>query len=108
MKLILDENVPKGLSLALPGHECTHVIERGWAGIKNGVLLELAQKDGFDVLITSDAEVPHQNKGRFDQIALIILRPQGQGPAAVRALAPFIIETLNGIQPGSVVVVSNR
>ena len=53
MRLLLDECVPKRLKRELPGHEVRTVQDMGWAGIKNGALLALA--DGqFDTLLTVD------------------------------------------------------
>lgn len=48
------------------------VIEKNWNGTKNGNLLTLAQ-DEFDVFITNDQNLPHQqNISKFD-IAIIVL-----------------------------------
>ena len=53
MRLLLDECVPKRLKRELLGHEVKTVQDMGWAGIKNGALLKLA--DGqFDALLTVD------------------------------------------------------
>ena len=53
MRLLLDECVPKRLQLELRGHDTKTVQDMGWAGIKNGALLQLA--DGqFDALLTVD------------------------------------------------------
>lgn len=48
MKLLLDECLPRRLKDHLPVHECLTVPEAGWAGKKNGELLSLAEKSGFD------------------------------------------------------------
>ena len=42
MRLLLDECVPKRLKGELRGHEVKTVQDMGWAGIKNGALLKLA------------------------------------------------------------------
>ncbi len=42
MRVLLDECFPRGLRAELPGHEVTTVAEDGWAGAKNGALLQLA------------------------------------------------------------------
>ncbi len=55
MRLLLDECVPKRLKRELLGHEVKTVQDMGWAGIKNGALLKLA--DGqFDALLTDDVD----------------------------------------------------
>ena len=42
MRVLLDECVPRAPRAELPGHEVATVAEAGWAGIKNGALLQLA------------------------------------------------------------------
>lgn len=53
MKVLLDECLPKKLKRELEGHTIITVPEQGWAGIKNGELLRLAEAE-FDVFITID------------------------------------------------------
>jgi predicted nuclease of predicted toxin-antitoxin system len=61
MKVLIDECSPKALKryLADYGHECVTVQQAGWAGKKNGELLDLAEPL-FDVLVTSDTNVQYQ------------------------------------------------
>ena len=61
MNLLLDECVPRRLkrSFTSPEHTCSTVQEAGLAGKTNGELLRLAQ-GRFQVLITLDKGVPHQ------------------------------------------------
>jgi hypothetical protein len=54
MKLLLDECLPRKFKHHLHGHECHTVPEEGWAGKKNGDLLSLAEKSGFEVFLTLD------------------------------------------------------
>jgi hypothetical protein len=42
MRVLLDECVPRALRKELLGHEVKTVAEAGWAGVKNGELLQLA------------------------------------------------------------------
>ena len=59
MRILLDECVPRKLTRELPGHECRTVTEMGWAGIKNGRLLRLAENQ-FDVFLTADQNLQYQ------------------------------------------------
>ncbi|WP_414581138.1 hypothetical protein [Scytonema sp. PCC 10023] len=59
MKIILDENLPRGLKRYLCAYEVTTVQEQGWAGFKNGELM--TSIDGvYDVFLTENqrAEAP--------------------------------------------------
>ena len=72
MRVLLDEMLDRRLKEFLP-EETMSVRERGWGSKKNGDLLQLAEKE-FDILLTSDKGIPHQqNLSRFD-LAIVILR----------------------------------
>lgn len=46
MKVLLDECLPRKLKNSLTGHDCQTVLEAGFAAMKNGELLSLAEKTG--------------------------------------------------------------
>ena len=61
MKILLDEGLPIDFRHSFPSHEA-HTAE--WAGLKarkNGDLLRSAEAAGYDVLLTVDQGIPHQN-----------------------------------------------
>ena len=60
MKLLLDENLPKRLKNDFPEHEVFTVRDKGWNSVKNGELLGLMLTENFDVLITFDQNLEHQ------------------------------------------------
>ena len=49
MRVLLDECIPRKLKHSLLDHECHTVPEAGLAGRKNGFLLDLAEKAGFEI-----------------------------------------------------------
>ena len=53
MKVLLDECTPRIVKKRLPEHDISTVQEMGWAGVKNGELLTLAESQ-FEVFITTD------------------------------------------------------
>ena len=94
MRIILDECVPSLVKHRLPARGIVTVQEKGWAGIKNGELLRLVSAD-FDVFITSDKNLKHQqNLSKFN-IAVILL-PSNQVPV-VASLLQQLDETLTNI-----------
>ena len=57
MRILLDEQLPLQLAPYLKGHDVRTVQQQGWAGLKNGVLLEKAAAVGFEVFLTSDQNI---------------------------------------------------
>ena len=45
---------------ALTLHEVATAYERGWSMLKNGELLDAAEKDGFAALVTTDTNLQYQ------------------------------------------------
>lgn len=59
MKILLDECVPFKLRYSLADHHVYSVKMMNWAGIKNGELIALADKQ-FDIFITIDKNLSYQ------------------------------------------------
>lgn len=79
---------------------------RGWAGIKNGDLLALPQKE-FDVLITVDRKISEEHDLTKYTIAIVLLRAPTNWLEHLRPLASKILETLADAHVGAVSVVSS-
>ncbi len=105
MRILFDENMPISLAKSLAGHECTSVIRLGWQGTRNGKLLAKAESEGFQVLLTLDADMLGEINFAFRRISVLILVPNGQGKKAVNAMAPKIEEALHNLASGSVITV---
>lgn len=73
MRILIDECVDQRLRLQMKGYECETAAFAGFSGFKNGVLLDAAEAAGFDVLITTDQEIPHQQNLDGRRIAIVIL-----------------------------------
>jgi len=61
MRVVLDECLPKRLTLELPGHDTVTVQQMGWSGISNGRLLAL-MRGQCDIFITVDSNLAYQPK----------------------------------------------
>lgn len=59
MKILLDECIDRKLARELVDYEIKTVPQMGWAGIKNGQLLALAEAE-FDIFITVDRNLSFQ------------------------------------------------
>ena len=73
MKILLDECVTKHLKPHLIGHEVSTVREMGWSGVKNGKLMTLCVENGFEILLTIDKNLQHQQNLDKYSITIVIL-----------------------------------
>jgi hypothetical protein len=99
VKLLLDECIDWRLTKDLEGHDIKTVPQMGWAGIKNGVLLTLAEKE-FDVFITVDRNLAFQQNLPTFNIAVLVLHATSNRLADLRPLAPKILSTLPTLTKG--------
>ena len=104
MKILLDECVPARFARSLVGHAVTTVPKRGWSGIKNGELLELAEKE-FDVFVTVDRKLATQQDLKKFRIPVILIRARTIRLEHVRPLATELLERLSGAVAGELTVV---
>jgi len=71
--VLLDEMLDQRLKRLLPeGVEAVTVRERGWDSKTNGELLTLAEKE-FDVLLTTDRGIPHQQDLSRFELTVVVL-----------------------------------
>jgi predicted nuclease of predicted toxin-antitoxin system len=73
MRIMLDECVPVRLKRWLSEHEVQTVTGAGWSGIKNGRLLKLLVDGGYEVLVTADKNLEHQQGLRELPLAILVL-----------------------------------
>ncbi|MGA3040997.1 MAG: hypothetical protein ABSF54_09450 [Bryobacteraceae bacterium] len=62
MKVLFDEDIPGKLAPFLPRHEIHTVVSMPWGGIKNGALLTLIEREGFDVFLAGDKNMDKQQR----------------------------------------------
>ena len=96
---MLDKNVPRGLVRALVGHTVTEARDRRWASFKNGELLDAAEQAGFDVLVTADKNIRHQQNLEGRSIAIVVLTQLRW--RRVRGRLAEIAAAVNAATPGS-------
>ncbi len=84
----------------------TTVPRRGWAGVKNGDLLALAEKE-FDVFVTVDKKLgEQQDLWRFD-LAVVLMRSRSNKLEELRKLTPELLGALSQTTPRRLAVVGN-
>lgn len=106
MKIIFDECLPRRLIRDLHEHAVTTVPRQGWASRTNGELLGLVQAE-FDIFITMDAGIPHQQNLADLTICLIILHGPNSRYETLQPLIPEIRNAIDAASPGAVFHVGN-
>ncbi len=97
--VLLDHNVPHPVRRVLSGHEVRTAAEMGWAAVGNGELLARAEAGGFEVLVTADRNIRHQQNLAGRTIALVVL-PTNRW-RIVREHGTRIAQAVDQATPGS-------
>jgi len=103
MKLLLDECLPKKLKHHLLGHECSTVPEAGWAGKKNGELLFLAEKSGYEIFLTLDRGMEYEQNLKGREIAVILVSAGSSRLADLLPRIPAVLAALRSVRAGQFV-----
>ena len=103
MKVLFDANTPAPLARFLRGHDVTQAEDLGWHALENGKLLTAAEQKEFDVLVTCDQNIRHQQNFTERKIALVVLS-SNHWPT-LRPVADRIATILDFAQRGQVIFV---
>lgn len=102
MRVLLDHNVDRKFARLLPEHEVSHAYKMGWAGLVNGQLIAAADREGFDVMITADKSMQHQQTIATRKTCIIVLNSLFITWPHIEPLAPQVRKLLAaGIRPGA-------
>jgi len=105
MRILLDECLPARLARDLVGHEVSTAPKMGWAGLKNGALLNRAVAGDFDVFVTVDKNLPKQQKLAGYAIAVVVLRCATNDIVDLKKLVPKLLAMLPAAKKGEALVV---
>ncbi len=98
MKVLFDQGTPVPLRRYLLDHTVETVYERNWATLQNGVLLDTAEQEGFEVFITTDKNLKHQQNFSNRVLAVIVLGTTSW--PRIRQHVISIAETIGSATPG--------
>jgi hypothetical protein len=104
VKLLLDECVTRFLKRDFVGHEVSTVEDAGLKGLENGDLLKAAAGI-FDVPVTVDRNIPHQQNLSGLGIAVLILSTKRNNYARLKPLVPDALKALQTIKLGDTISV---
>jgi hypothetical protein len=105
LRILLDECVPRRLKRSFRNHQLVLTVpDAGFGGLKNGQLLRRII-GGFDVLITTDKSIQHQQNLAAWDIAFVLLRAPSNDIADIEPLMPKLMARWGEIAPGKLLVI---
>ena len=107
MKLLLDECLPRKLKREFTGHEIFTIDEAGFKGLKNGVLIKSASELNFEVLISVDKNIEHQQNKVKLPLAILVLSAKNNRIESLLPLIPKALEILEVIKIGEIITIEN-
>ena len=106
MKLLFDQGTPAPLQGRLPAHSVDTLAEKGWSDKDNGELLDVAEREGYEVLVTTDQSLPYQQNLAGRRIGIVVLLSTDW--REVRLRTREIGEAIAAVGPGEVIEVPIR
>ena len=100
MRILFDVNVPEPLRRYLTEHTVDTPREKGWVEVRNGNLLDNAERECYEIMITADQSMRYQQNMTNRQIAVIALLSNRWPRVQLRI--EDIRAALDGMKPGEV------
>ena len=99
MRVLFDQGTPVPIKRYLAAHEVSISSDLGWDRLRNGDLLRAAEREGYEVLLTTDKNLRYQQHLKEYSIAIVVI-----GHSQWPALQPHIhrvVEAGDAATPGS-------
>jgi hypothetical protein len=103
MRILLDHGTPRGIGRRIIGHTVREAKTEGWDTLTNDALLSAAENANFDVLVTTDQNLPYQHNLSGRKIAVVILDKASW--RLIRPVLPEVIKAILSAKPGRPTVV---
>jgi hypothetical protein len=103
MLVLFDQGTPVPIRTFLKEHTVQTTAHRGWEELKNGELLKAAEEAGFEVFLTPDKNIRHQQNLAIRAIAVVVLgNPQWP---VLRRHVNRVVAAVNAARPRTYVEV---
>ncbi len=102
MKVLFDHNLPHKLRTeltTLSQHKIATASYMGWRELKNGELLQMAEEDGFDVFVTGDQTLVHEQNLTGRRLAILTLSSNNW--PIIKGYVRQILKAIDNAAPGS-------
>ena len=100
MRILFDHNTPLPLRRYLLEHVVDTTNEKGWSELLNGDLLDNAEEEGYEILITADQSMSYQQNISRRHIAVVVLLSNRWPDVQTRI--DEILAALEDVQQGEV------
>ena len=98
MKVLFDQGTPAPLRQHLPEHSIDSAFEMGWSHLRNGELLDRAEEGNYELLITTDQQLRHQQNLATRHLAVLVLLTTSW--PRIQSKVSEIREVIKRMQPG--------
>ena len=103
MQVLFDQSTPVPLRRYLAPHAVATVFEKRWSTLQNGELLRTAEREGFEVLVTTDQNLKYQQNLKERQLAIVVLMTTSW-PRIERKVNQ-VVAAINSVKPGDYIEV---
>ena len=100
MRILFDQGTPAPLRRHLAGHSVDTAFERGWSNLHNSVLLDIAEADGYGLLVTTDQNLRYEQNLAGRQLSVLVLLSTSWPRIQLRI--KYIRAMVNEVNPGDV------
>jgi len=81
--------------------------EAGFKGLKNGKLIQSASEDGFEILVSVDKNIEHQQNKMSLPLAILVLSARNNRLESLLPLMEEALEILKAIKTGEIITIEN-
>jgi hypothetical protein len=99
MRVLFDQGTPDPLRNHLRLHNVSTAYERGWSNLENGQLLDAAELEGYEVLVTTDASLKYQQNLGARQLGIVVLLSTSW--PRIQRVVPLVVAAIEAARPGS-------
>ena len=100
MRVLFDHSVPAPLARYLHGHTVDTAAELGWNELENGPLLNAADARGYEVFVTADKNLRHQQNMSSRSFGIVELPTNNWGD--LQAITGDVLRAVNNAGPGEI------
>ena len=104
MRVLFDQGTPVPLRNLLESHHIETAYERGWSQLTNGELLAVAERENFEVFVTTDKNIVNQQN--LDGLSFAIVALSSTSWPRIQTASESVKQAIDAAMPGTVTEVN--